>query len=222
MARRAAPFTYGMIGLCVAIFVSGLFVPPIGDATFQLGAQANVLVAEGQWWRILTAALLHSRGFFLHILFNMYVLYLLGPPLERDSGTPAFALMYAACAAWGGAAYYIWGLVTDSLGGSAVGASGAIFGLFGAWVAVSWRGRHTAQGAAQLRQFGILLAINLALPFVFGGIAWQAHVGGLIAGALIALAWLPTFQRRGQEGAQTRMVVAGGALLAAIATVVIL
>lgn len=175
------PFTFGMIAAVVGIYL----IDSTGGAASFVGnlIQVNFLIDSGEWWRIFTAALLH--GGLIHIFFNMYILYLLGPRLESQVGTPAFATMYVACAGAGGATYFV---MTGIGAPGAVGASGAIFGLFGAWLFVYWKIRHTPAGRAAFNQFGALILINLALPFFIPNIAWQAHLGGLGAG--LAIAWL--------------------------------
>jgi len=182
-SRRTAPVTFGAIAICVAVFLVG-FVSPL---PLVLGAQINEAVTAGQWWRLLSAAFLHQQLY--HIAFNLYALYVFGPSLERRWGSLPFAGLYVGAAMAGGAAYYLWSVLFEGGGGSALGASGAIFGMFGATLVAAWRGRHTAAGAAGLRQLGTLLAINLALPLILPSIAWQAHVGGLLAGAAIAAVW---------------------------------
>lgn len=200
-----APATMAILVICVGVFALGLLSPTFQQQAFSFGAQANFLVAEGQWYRLLTAAFLHAPTNFAHILFNMWALYVLGPQLEREVGTSAFAGLYLGSALAGGAAYFLLGHPTVP----AVGASGAIFGLFGAWLAAAYRNRHTAWGRAGFRQLLVLLGINLALPFFFRGIAWQAHVGGLIAGTLIVAAWgLPVFRRHKGLRALVGVVVA--------------
>lgn len=174
----------------------------------------NRALADGELWRMLSHALLHSRGSFMHILFNMYALYLFGPELERRVGSVAFAGMYAASAAAGSAATF---LIGDLAMGPAVGASGAVFGLFGAWLFVSWRMRHSPRGRAQFNQLAVLLAINLALPFIpqFSNIAWQAHVGGLIGGLFIAWAWSQWAVGSDRPEARRTMVALGVLLISA-------
>jgi membrane associated rhomboid family serine protease len=180
---RTAIVSYTILAVCVAIFVIGFVAPPLGDQLY--GVQANELVADGQWWRLLTAAFFHDPSSIVHIAFNMWALYVFGPQLEREVGSAAFLALYVAAALGGGVAFYLL-----APRGVAVGASGAIFGLFGAWLAASYRRRRTAAGAASLRQLLVLLGINMALAFAPGfNIAWQAHAGGLVAGFLIALAW---------------------------------
>ncbi|MDE0170877.1 MAG: rhomboid family intramembrane serine protease [bacterium] len=146
-------------------------------------AHLTDLVSRGEWWRVITAAFLHSRSSLLHILFNMYALYLFGPRLERQLGAISFVGLYLSSAIAGGVAFQYLSA------GGAVGASGAIFGLFGAVLVGTFPLRGTVQGAAQFRQLVLLLAINLALPFFATGIAWEAHVGGLAMGMVVAALW---------------------------------
>ena len=146
-------------------------------------AHITEAVRYGEWWRAVTAAFLHSRGSVLHIVFNMYALYLFGPRLERQVGTVSFVGLYLASAVSGAVAFQY---LSD---GGAVGASGAIFGLFGAVLIGTYPLRHTPHGGAQFRRLLLLLAINLALPLLVPGIAWEAHVGGLVAGMIIVSIW---------------------------------
>ena len=141
------------------------------------------------------------HGGTLHLLFNMYALWLFGPVLERRFGSPSYAALYVAGGLSGGMLYELIG--SDA---PAVGASGAIFALLGALLAASYRQRNTRAGAAVFGQLGILLAINLALPLFVGNIAWQAHVGGLIAGILIAAVWdhMPLAGRRARVAPHRR------------------
>lgn len=146
-------------------------------------AHVTPAVSAGEWWRVITATFLHSTGSIVHILFNMYALYLFGPYIERQAGTVRFVALYLASAVAGGVAFQYLAE------GAAVGASGAIFGLFGAVLVETYPLRHTPAGAARFRQLLLLLAINLALPLLVRGIAWEAHMGGLVAGMLIVWAW---------------------------------
>ncbi|MGI9666139.1 MAG: rhomboid family intramembrane serine protease [Acidimicrobiia bacterium] len=180
---QSSPVSLGLIGLTSAIFVAGLLSPEIDRWLLENLSQANWLVAQGQWYRIFTAALLH--GGMMHILFNMYALYLFGPRLEQQVGKAAFAALYVATAGAGGMVSYVFGPTNQV----SVGASGAIFGLLGAWMFVAWKMRHSPGGRAMFNQLGVLLAINLALPLFVGGIDWRAHMGGLASGLLIAFLW---------------------------------
>ncbi len=174
--------------------------------------QFNPDVHNGELWRMLTAAFLHAN--FIHIGFNMYVLWILGPSLERQLGSAPFAALYGATALAGGAAFLLFG----GPFGAALGASGAIFGLFGALFAASYRGRHTAAGDAQFRRIVSLLALNLLLPLIVPRIAWQAHLGGLAAGAAIMFIWLkmPRGPRVGLARTAVALAVAGLALVVGV------
>lgn len=133
----------------------------------------------GEWWRLLTGAFLHAPpggGLgFTHILFNMWALYAIGPELERRLGHLRFAALYLLSALGGSVTVYL-------LGVAAVGASGAIYGLFGALFVVSKRLGYDPRGVVWL------IAINVALTFLIG-LSWQAHLGGLVVGAATAAAF---------------------------------
>ena len=134
-------------------------------------------VADGEWYRLLTGGFLHAGLF--HIGFNMFALYILGRLLEPSIGTPRFVALYFAS------------LFAGSFGASpltdphtlTVGASGAIFGLFGAAFVIA-RGRGLNALASEL---GIILLINLGLTFGIAGISIGGHLGGLIGGLACAI-----------------------------------
>jgi membrane associated rhomboid family serine protease len=169
------------IGLAVVFFLLGL-VGMRGDL-IEMFAQINIRIEDGEWWRIFTVVLLH--GSLTHIIFNMWALYVLGPQIERGVGTWPFVTLFLASAGVGGAFAFYFGNLSDI----AVGASGAIFGLFGIWLSWALHRRNTMQGRALLTQLIFLLAINAAIAFVFPRISWQAHLGGLIAGFVIGEIW---------------------------------
>jgi membrane associated rhomboid family serine protease len=180
---RDAPFTAAFIGICTLLFVAGALSPPAQRAIFLHLAQFNAAISFGEWWRLFTSAFLHSS--ILHIGFNMYALLVFGPPLERPLGSLAFGMMCMASAAWGGAAaYFLTGPNTIL-----VGASGAIFGVFGVWLYVSYLSRETPMGQEQFRSLMSLLAVNAFLSFAVPRISWQGHAGGLVAGIVVAGAW---------------------------------
>ncbi|QBI18173.1 rhomboid family intramembrane serine protease [Egibacter rhizosphaerae] len=216
LRRRSARATVTILGVCVGIFAVTFLLPFIGlpeprTVLFELGAQWNPGVADGQLWRLPTSMFLHAG--IPHILFNMFALWIFGGELEREVGTPSFLALYAASGLSGGALYFL----LDPLGPTpAVGASGAIFGLFGAWIVAMYRNRHTRQGRAGLQQLLLLLGINLALPLFVPNIAWEAHLGGLVAGALITLLWTTTALR---ARPRARVAVGVGVAVLAIALV---
>jgi len=206
--RSATPVTWALIGINVVVFGLQELFPALRIG--PRAAQYSVLVDQGEWWRLLTAMFLH--GGVLHLMFNMYALWLFGPVLERRFGSLSYAAMYVAGGISGGMLFQLLGE------GAAVGASGAIFGLLGALLAASYRQRHTRAGAAVFGQLALLLAINMTLPLFLGNIAWQAHVGGLLAGILIAAVWdhMPLPGRTAVWRRVAVAVVVAGAALAVV------
>lgn len=187
--------TFGIIAACALVYVLQWIIP--ADAVFRNFAFAPVYATAEygafEPWRMLTAAFLHSQGFLLHIVLNMYMLWMFGQALEPLLGRARFLALYLISAIGGSVGYV---LLTPILppGGpvGVVGASGAIFGLFGAMLVVQ---RHRG---GETRQLWVLIAINGVIGFMVPQIAWQAHLGGLVAGALCALviAYAPRGPRR--------------------------
>jgi membrane associated rhomboid family serine protease len=176
---RSNVVTISIIVACVAAF--GLQVAyPAFTGRFSL---VGIDVAAGQWYRLITCGFLHVSV--LHILFNMWALWVVGPPLEGVFGRLRFGALYAVSLLCGSAASYFFG----DPQAMAVGASGAIFGLFGALFVVARRMRWNAGGIAAL------IVVNLLLPFVMPSIDWHAHVGGLVGGAAAGAVMAYTPQR---------------------------
>ncbi|MEX2422906.1 MAG: rhomboid family intramembrane serine protease [Acidimicrobiia bacterium] len=209
----SAPVTSGIIGVTVALaalrFLSIDAWSPIAESL----ALANFLVADGEWWRMFSVVLVHAGGI-THILFNMWALYVLGPQIEREVGAGPFAALYLSTAAAGSAFAFHLGDISDV----SVGASGAIFGLFGIWMASAVRRRNTMAGRAILNQLGFLLLINAAIPFFIRNVSWQGHLGGLVAGFAIGWAWS---QLRGPNAAMLRMASAAGVAIVAVLSVLV-
>ena len=204
---ETSPVTFSIIAITAVVFLFTELIPSeAGDALWRRLVFFGPLIAEGEIWRMLTVTLLHAS--FLHIGFNMYALYLFGPLLERQVGSVPFLGMYLASAATGSLASAMFG--PDVLG---VGASGAVFGLFGAWLFVSYKIRHTPAGRAMFNQLAFLLAINLALPFFVSRIDWRAHLGGLVGGMLVAFLW--SRLAVGRPNAIAIRTVSAGVVLAA-------
>lgn len=165
--------TYVLIGLTVAAFLLQLSMG-IDESSVEWGMWPARVAVNGAWWLLLTSAFLH--GSFLHIAFNMYVLFALGPVLERVLGHGRYLALYLLAAVGGGVASFWF----SSVNAVSVGASGAIFGLMGALVVAGRRLRY------DIRQVLILLAINLVIGFIAPGVDWRAHLGGLVTGAAVA------------------------------------
>lgn len=178
----------------------------------DLGALQPFLIADGQYWRLFSAMFLHAG--LLHIGFNAYALWLFGSMIETNLGRTQMVLVYVVSGFLASAASYAFG-PAETVG---VGASGAIFGIFGAFIAYNYRRRHLALASANLRWAATLLLLNLFLAFGFGGrIDWRAHLGGLIAGlaaGAVAEGWGPRSQRRlVQVGGFVALVALGVALV---------
>lgn len=167
--------TIVIMAICVVVFALEYLIPR--HFIFQEFAYAPFLT-ETEPWRMMTSAFLHSQGFFLHIVFNMYALWILGQALEPLLGRVRFLALYLVSAFAGSVGVL---LISDPQT-AVVGASGAIFGLFGALFVVQ------KKRGGDVRQIVVLLVINAAIGYIGSGIAWQAHLGGLIGGGLCALA----------------------------------
>ncbi len=176
------PATYVLIALNVVAFLieiaggSGGLSSVSGPVIADFGLR-GISVADGEWYRLLTGGFLHAG--LLHIGFNMFALYFLGRLLEPAIGTPRFVALYFASLFAGSFGAL---LLSDPLV-ITVGASGAVFGLFGAAFVIA-RGRGLDTVASEL---GLLLVINLVLTFGISGISIGGHLGGLAGGLICAL-----------------------------------
>jgi membrane associated rhomboid family serine protease len=159
-------------------------------------------VAQGGWWRLITAAFLHAS--ILHIGFNMYVLWAIGAHVEQYLGRARFLALYFVSGLAGSAG----ALVLTPLAVT-VGASGAIFGILGAWLIIEWQTTGRLAGNAMT-----WIVINLVLSFAIANISIGGHIGGLIGGILVTLA----FANWGRgHAAYGKIGVAGFAGLAGVA-----
>ncbi len=213
MTRPVA--TIALIVINVLVYVAGLSQPGGGFEAGLIGrglsATGYVGVAEGEWWRLVTGGFLHAGT--LHLAFNMFALWNLGEALERALGSARFVGAYLASLLAGSAGVML--LDPDRY---TVGASGAVFGLFGVLLAL-----QLSRGIP-LRQtgLGLSLAINLAITFVIPNISIGGHLGGLAGGSLVGFAFfgLPRSPRR-PSGSLGWLVMASVAVCSVAASVLL-
>jgi len=170
--------TYTIIALCLISYVLQLSVDGwTGRLAF------SPFTGELEPWRFVTAAFLHSTQIF-HVALNMYALWIVGPYLENLLGRARFISLYLLSAVGGHVAVV---LLADPLSASwftgTVGASGAVFGLFGAIFVVMRRMGQEARGML------VIIGLNLVVGFVVPNISWQGHLGGLVTGAVLGAAY---------------------------------
>lgn len=179
-ARDGRPLvTFTLIGLNALSYLLQLTTP-----TWTSRWIFSPVIGASQPYRFLTAAFLHSPVSFLHIVFNMVALWTVGPLLEQLLGRARYLTLYLMAAVGGSVGAVLLAPVTHSWNVGIVGASGAVFGLFGAVLVVLRRVGADARGI-----LGVIV-VNLVISFVPGlGIAWQAHVGGLVVGLLLGAAY---------------------------------
>ncbi|MFF7355018.1 rhomboid family intramembrane serine protease [Streptomyces filipinensis] len=200
-----------LIGVNLAVFLVQIAVGDRFTNRFELIGQAYTPllpgvqgIAEGQYYRLLTAMFLH--GGYAHILFNMLSLWWIGGPLEAALGRARYLTLYLLSGLAGSALTFLLAAPNQP----SLGASGAIFGLFGATGVLMRRLNY------DLRPLVALLVINLVITFSPGfNIAWQAHIGGLVAGVAIGYAMIHAPRER-------RTLVQYGACALVLAVVVVL
>ncbi len=213
-AVSSAVVTWLLVGLNVAFYLAEWVYPRTVNYLDLIGSandrtlHSGVGVAQGEVYRLLSSAFLHQPGFAgfgpAHLIFNRWALVLVGPALERLLGHARFLAVYLLSALGGAVFFYYFAPANEP----SLGASGAIFGLFGAWFVVSKRLR------VDTRAIVILIAINLVITFTIANIAWQAHIGGLITGGLLTAAY--AYAPR-----QHRTLIQAGATAAVVALLVI-
>jgi membrane associated rhomboid family serine protease len=191
------PLTWVIIAATVIVTVAAWSAMTPGDRRDPVGPLYSALwldkgaVAAGEYWRLFTVTLVHAEPPFgyLHLFFNMYALYLAGPLVERLYGRPLFGLFYVLCALGGSVGSFVFGSDVPS-----VGASGAIFGLFGLILAAARVHNPILdrQGRALVGQLGTLILINLFIGFASGFVDNAAHIGGLVSGMWLGFVVPPT------------------------------
>lgn len=198
--RSGAPVvTYALIGINVAAFI-------VQSASVGLEGHLTLwppAVADGQLYRLATSAFLHYG--LTHLVLNMWALYVVGPPLEMWLGRLRFGVLYALSALGGSALVYL----LAPLNSATAGASGAIFGLFGATLVILRRLELDYRWVVAV--IVVNLAFNLVVPLISSqSVSWQAHLGGLVSGTVIALAYINAPRNRRDL---VQIVATGAALL---------
>lgn len=212
--RESDIVTKMLIGINIAVFILATLggralqerLTLLGNAGFLASTGGPAGIAQGEWYRLITAAFLHIQ--LAHLALNMVALWLFGPQLEAVLGRWRFLTLYLLSALGGSVASYLFNPPTQQ----SVGASGAIFGLLGAMLVIANRLRFDT------RSIGILIALNLAIGFFVPNIDWKAHVGGLITGAVLAsaFAYMPKVRRTEFQVAACLVVFAIIAVLVAV------
>ena len=204
--RERADVTLTLIAANVVVFLltaasgAGVATGNGGSSIYDKFALVPALVAHGDWYRLVSSMFLHYG--ILHIGFNMWALYVIGTPLEGMLGRFRFAALYFLSGIGGSILSFSTGQVLTP----AAGASGAIFGIFGAFFVILRRRNLETGGILGL------IVINLVLSFTFANIDWRGHVGGLVTGAAVGavFAYAPSGPSR------DRVQAAGCAVIAVV------
>lgn len=216
MATARLPVTFGLISACVLVYVLvalqgaavgvplnlGLVQQP--REVLSLGALIPALVAEGEAWRLVTSAFLHSG--FVHLALNMLSLYFLGSFAEVTFGRSRFLALYLISGIAGGLAYLYFG----SFSAPAVGASGAIFGLLGGVFGFAIRRGTFSMRNPIISQLLLLTALNLFLGATIPGVSNTAHIGGLLGGLVFGYLMAQTIYSQKKLVAATPILLAFG------------
>jgi rhomboid protease GluP len=195
--------TYVLIGICVAVYLLQFATYNLlqVDLPAAIGVKDNTLIMAGQFWRLITPIFLHSVTNPLHLVFNMYALFVIGPTLERFYGRWRYLSLFIVSGFAGNVMSFMF---TQS---PSLGASTAIFGLLGAEGVLIYQNREVFGSIARraLTQVIIIAAVNMVIGVTIPGIDIWGHIGGLIGGTLFAWFGGPLLRR--QELIQTNAVV---------------
>ena len=186
------PAVLALILLNVVAFLFEIFAGDLNDpeVLHRVGAlEPYAVVVQGEYWRLFTALFLH--GGFTHLLFNIFALYILGPPLERSIGTIRFTVCYLVsglASSAGVVGLTVLGFVEVA---QLVGASGCIMGIVGAWAGFLLRHRHAPQAKQRLGNVVMIILIQVAFDLSTPQVSMAAHLCGLVAGFFLGLVMVP-------------------------------
>ena len=164
--------TNALILIICAAYLAQQLLPDLQNQLLLPGL--DYLQYTNEWYRLITVALTH--GGLMHLGFNMYSLYILGTPIESAYGRNKFLVVFTLSLLTGSLASVFF----NNGNFVSVGVSGAVFGLFGAFLVV---GKTIG---VNIREIAIIIGLNFVVGFVLGGVDWRAHLGGLFGGALVA------------------------------------
>ena len=180
-SKKKPVITYALIVINIMIFMYTYMYDQSGEITYGL-ANNFMAIREGEYYRLFTAMFLHANIY--HLIFNMYALFVMGPQVERYYGKSKFLFIYVL----GGLMGSIFSCVFMNEYSYGIGASGAIFALFGSVAYFTYYYRATLQGLLRSQVVPVIM-VNLVLGFLMPGIDVYAHIGGLIGGVLISM-WI--------------------------------
>jgi membrane associated rhomboid family serine protease len=185
---RSAPAVFVLILINVLVFLFEISVGDWNDPRdlHRIGAlEPLAVVAQGEYWRLFTALFLH--GGFLHLGFNLFALYVLGPPLERAIGT----MRFLACYLISGLASSVGVVALNEIGlvhvAELIGASGCIMGVVGAWAGFLLRHRHAPFAKQRLANIALIVVIQIAFDLSTPEVSTAAHMCGFVAGFFLGL-----------------------------------
>lgn len=202
LTRSASPATTVILIAIATMFLLQLVSDQITDALIYAPFFTDFqLIWLYQPWRMVTAIFLHSTSGIFHILFNLLALWMLGGPIEKAIGSARFTALFFV-AGFGGSVAVQW--LSNPLAG-VLGASGSIMGLLGAYFIFSKE--FTGRVPVQLL---VIIGINVVSGLFWSGISWQAHLGGLLAGAALAFLFLKRRERTGMPKFDSVWIVAAG------------
>jgi membrane associated rhomboid family serine protease len=211
-SRLLALFGLTPDGRCELSDGSGRYYPGVGEQALCSTLPSTTWhagVADGAWWQLLTSAFTHVEVW--HVAMNMFALFIFGPALEGIVGRARFLAVYLVAAVGGSVGV----MLLSSPDGSTVGASGALFGLLGALLVVARKARLNSQALLQNLMLGVAITVY---GLLVGGISWQGHLGGFVAGAAAAaiIAYAPRAHRSVVQWAGLGVLAAVLLVLAAL------
>ena len=181
-------FSYVILGINVVVFFADML---LGGWLTYWGAKSNTHILAGEYWRLLTPMFLHVG--IIHLGFNSYFLFRIGPQIERTYGHLRFMVIYLLSGIAGAVASFAFNIHPS------IGASGALFGLLGAMLPLFYRNRNLLNAKSQMRSIIMTIVVNLLYGLQPGIDNW-GHVGGLLSGLVLGWFSSPRYVLRDRMG----------------------